>query len=111
MKRDVHIYLEDILDSIHKIEEYIHDMTFISFEDNYHTQDAVMRRLEIIGEATSKLPHEYIESNPQVEWRKMKGLRNIIIHDYGSVDIKQIWAIITTDLPHTKIQIEHILKG
>ena len=109
MKKDINIYLDDIIDSIDKIEEYLKGLTYESFENEYHWQDAVMRRLEIIGEAASKLPQEYIDVHQNVEWKKMKGVRNIIIHAYSSVDLKQVWEIVTVDLPLTKIQIEKLL--
>ncbi|PIY69098.1 DUF86 domain-containing protein [Candidatus Roizmanbacteria bacterium CG_4_10_14_0_8_um_filter_39_9] len=111
MKKDTRVYLEDVIDSIHKIAGYIKDMSYETFENEIHWQDAVLRRLEIIGEAVSKLPDDYLKAHAQIEWRKMKGVRNIIIHDYASVDIKQIWEIVTKDLPHTKAQIEELLKN
>lgn len=92
-------YLEDILLSMERIEEYISGSTFISFKQNYMLVDAVIRNFTIIGEAAKNIPDEVIVRYPQIPWRKMYGLRNIISHEYFGIDYEMIWEIAENNLP------------
>lgn len=108
MKGD-QLYLKHISDAIVKVEAYIavgHDI-FISTS---HWQDAVIRQLEVIGEATKRLSKRLCSQHPEVPWRRIAGLRDVLIHDYMGVDIKAVWEITQKDLPGLKRSILTILK-
>ena len=103
--KDNKIYLEDIISSIKKIEKYINDISFEEFSDNEMIVDAVVRNLEIIGEAARNLEDDFKETNSHIPWRNMIGLRNIMIHEYFGIDLNIIWKIVTDDIPKTKPEI------
>lgn len=103
--KDNKIYLEDIISSIKKIEKYINDISFEEFYDNEMIVDAVVRNLEIIGEAARYLEDDFKETNSHIPWRNMIGLRNIMIHEYFGIDLNIIWKIVTDDIPKTKPEI------
>jgi uncharacterized protein with HEPN domain len=110
MPRDYKIYLEDILESIEKIKRYIAGMELENFASDEKTVDAVVINLEIIGEATRKLPHEVRTRYPNIEWARIIGLRNIIIHDYPSINLRIIWSIAKNNLPVLAEQINKIIQ-
>jgi len=87
MQRDPKIYLEDILKAIEKIEEYAKNLDFRNFSASSLVQDAVIRNLEVIGEAAKKVPENIKSKHSEIEWRKIAGLRGILIHEYFSVDL------------------------
>jgi uncharacterized protein with HEPN domain len=101
-KRPADLLLEDILDAIAKVERYTAGLDQAGFEADEKTIDAVVRNFEIIGEAARQLPEEFTRRNPQIEWRKIAGLRNRIVHDYFGLDLEIIWQIIRSDLPALK---------
>lgn len=108
MKGD-RLYLKHILDAIEKIDTYIsvgHDV-FIS---SSHWQDAVIRQLEIIGEATKRLSKELFVHHADVPWRRIAGLRDVLIHNYIDVDINAVWEITQQNLPPLRLRIEAILR-
>ena len=90
--------LRDILDSALTIRRYLDQVSREAFMANSEKQDAVLRRFEIIGEAASRLAPETQSMFPNLPFRSMRGMRNIIAHDYGDVDIEQVWKTATTDL-------------
>jgi uncharacterized protein with HEPN domain len=97
--RPVNLLLSDILESIDHVMQYTKGMSYESFSADQKTIDAVVRNLEIIGEVANRLPNDFKEKHPQVEWHKVVGLRNRIIHDYFGIDLQIIWQIIHSDLP------------
>ena len=107
-KRDYRVYLQDILSAIVKIGEY----TVKGKEDFFAhdlVQDGVIRQLSIIGEASAKLPTVMKAKHAEIPWRKVIGMRNIIIHDYSETDIPTIWVIVERDLPVLRKAIEAML--
>jgi len=91
-------YLNDILDSILKISRFIEDMSFDEFQTDEKTQYAVIRALEIIGEASKKIPSEIKERSPDIPWREMTGMRDKLIHDYFGVDAEVVWKTAAEDI-------------
>jgi len=97
-KRDWKILFEDILESIRKIEDYSGEITFEEFSANPLIIDAVVRNIEIIGEASKNIPGEIQKKFVDIPWQKLKGIRNRIVHEYFQIDISIIWFIIRNDL-------------
>jgi uncharacterized protein with HEPN domain len=108
VKNDV-VYLRHILDAIQKIESYV-SVGQETFMSTSHWQDAVIRQLEIIGEATKRLSPELRNRYPQIPWKRVAGLRDVLIHDYLGVDISLVWRITQTYLPELQHQIEAMLR-
>ena len=111
MIKDPLVYLVDILESITQIQEYVGGLTRQEFNDNELIQDAVIRRLEIIGEATKRLDDDFRHEFPQIPWKNMTGLRDVLAHDYSEVDLDQIWLVIKDDLPGLEQNITSILES
>ncbi|MCK5137655.1 MAG: DUF86 domain-containing protein [Bacteroidales bacterium] len=100
--KDDSIYIEHILQSIERIQSYISGLDQIAFSGNYITQDAVVRKLEIIGEATKRISQDFRNSNPEVPWSDMAGMRDILIHDYIDVDLDIVWKTASESIPKLK---------
>ena len=110
MSKDVRVYLDDILESITQIEKYINKVDEDKFSKNTQLQDAVMRRLEIIGEAVKNLPTEYKNKHTKIPWKNIAGMRDILIHEYSGVNLKRVWKVIKEDLIDLKGNISEIRK-
>lgn len=102
MSRDYKLYLEDILDAAHKIEQYTKGLSFQQFSKDQMRVDAVLRNLEIIGEATKNLPVDLRTKYSATNWRKVAGLRDIVIHAYFNVNHNIIWDIVQNKLPELR---------
>ncbi len=109
-KRDQKFFLEDILAAIEKIENYTRSMSYDEFLKDKKTIDAVVRNLEIIGEAVKNLSEEIKKEHKVVNWKGIAGMRNKLIHAYFGVDPQIVWETIQVRIPELKIQIEKILK-
>jgi len=110
MPRDFRIYLHDILESIEKIQEYTEGMTFSDFFSDSKTVDAVVRNFEIMGEGVKNLPEDICIRYPQVEWKNIASLRDILIHQYSAIDLEIIWDIVQNKLPILKIRINNMIR-
>ena len=99
MKKDPLVYIDDIHDSIQAIKRYTAGLTKEDFLNSTEKQDAVYRRLEIIGEASNRLPDEFKNQYPQIPWIKIIGMRNVLIHEYDSIDLDRVWQTIQKDIP------------
>ena len=107
--RDPKSYLNDILNSIVHIEEYVSNLDYSDFSNDQKTVDAVIRNLEIIGEATKNIPEEIRHQYPNLPWREMSRMRDKLIHGYFDVIYSIIWETIQNDLPLIKSEIMKIL--
>lgn len=110
MKRDVRVYLDDILESIEKIGNYTKKVSKEEFNRNYQLQDAVLRRIGIIGEAVKKMPQDIKDKHPEIPWREISGMRDILIHEYFGVMLDRVWNTIKKDLLKLKDKIKHIIE-
>lgn len=110
MKKDFRVYLDDIVNSCNTIAEYIDGLNNEQFDNDQRLQDAVIRRLEIIGEAVKRLPNEFRNQHPSVEWKGATGMRDILIHLYDEVDTLQVWKTITEVLPTFHKQVQALLE-
>ena len=110
MPRDYKVYLEDILEAIGKIHRYTKELSQEVFSSDEKTLDAVVRNLEIIGEAIKKVPGKIRSKHSEVEWKRIAGLRDILIHEYFGIDVAIIWDIVQNKLPVLEKQINQILS-
>jgi len=109
-QRDDSVYLKHIRDAIEKTQAYAKGVSKSTFLGNTLVQDAVIRQIEIIGEAARRVSEEMRSENVQIPWQDIAGMRNKLIHDYFGVDIEKVWLTVKKDLPLLKAQINRILK-
>lgn len=107
-KRLSKLYLEDISNSISNIEDYTKGLSFENFSNDKKTVDAVVRNLEIIGEAARNIGESFTESHNELPWSEMISMRNKVIHEYIAVDVEILWKTIKEDLPKLKNQIKQL---
>lgn len=110
-KRDPKLLISDILESAHKILEYTSGMNFEEFTRDSKTVDAVIRNFEIIGEAANRLPEAFKETYQDIDWQRIRGFRNRIIHDYFGIDYSIVWVIKDRFLPIMIAQLKPILDS
>ncbi|WP_406660397.1 DUF86 domain-containing protein [Methanolobus sp. ZRKC3] len=96
--------------AINKIQKYVQDLSFEDFLEDDMRIDAVLRNLEVIGEAAGNIPLEVRNSYPHIQWKKIVGLRNILIHEYFGVDLEIVWDIIESNLENLKSEIGKALE-
>ncbi len=103
-------FVKDILDSIEKIEKYCQSMTYEQFIEDDKTKDAVVRNLEVIGEAANNISARIKEKVPDISWRLVTDMRNKLIHEYFGVSYPIVWETIQSDLPSFKAKIKELLR-
>lgn len=97
-KRDINLLIDDMLESAYKIKRYTANMKFEDFIEDEKTIDAVVRNFEIIGEASNRISPDFKVSHPNIEWDRLRGFRNRIVHEYFGIDHEIIWDIIESYL-------------
>ena len=107
--RNYRLYLKDILAAMESIEQFVAGMDFEAFERDDKTASAVLRKLEIIGEAAKQVPENIRQKYPQVPWREMAGMRDKLIHFYFGMDYSLVWRTITERLPGIKRELQRML--
>lgn len=109
-KRNASLLLEDMIDAANKIERYTEGLDYSTFINDDKTIDAVVRNFEIIGEAANRLRSEFHESHNEIEWNRIRGFRNRIVHHYFGIDYEIVWSIIENDLDDLKDQLVDLLN-
>ena len=110
-KRKPDVYLQDILESIAHIQRFLDGVSEEEFYENVEKQDAVLRRLEIIGEAVKHLPNEIREKHSDIPWRRIAGMRDIIVHEYFGVTLEMVWIVATDDILNLKAKVQEIIAS
>jgi len=113
MKKDIRVFIQDILESIKLIEDYAKGVDreeFLDKDDNLQMKDAIIRRLEIIGEAVKNIPDDFKKDYPDIPWKQISGMRDILIHEYFGVNLERVWNTAKDDLPELKEVIIKMLK-
>ncbi len=110
MEKNYKIFLEHILESIETIEKYVGGMKRSDFYNSGPIIDAVVKRIEIVGEATNNIPSDFRDKHIHIPWQSAIDMRNFLIHEYFGIDKKQVWDTIKKDLPGFKKEIELLLK-
>lgn len=98
-RRSVRLLLDDMLEATERIERYVAGMDQPAFLADEKTSDAVVRNLEILGEAAAHVPDDFRASTSELEWPRIVGLRNRVVHGYFAVDLELVWRIVVSDLP------------
>ncbi len=109
-QRDDSVYLKHIRDAIARIQQYTRGVSKTSFLRESLVQDAVIRQIEIIGEAARRVSEKIRSENVQIPWQDIAGMRNKLIHDYFGVDLEKVWMTVKKDIPLLRKQINQLLK-
>ena len=110
MHRDYRLYLEDIIEAIRKIKEYTDKTDFSTFSKDTKTQDAVVRNLEIIGEASGRIPEKVRQLAPGIEWRKIVGIRNVLSHEYFGISLPIVWDVVKINWMNWPLRVVSLLQ-
>jgi uncharacterized protein with HEPN domain len=111
MPRDHRLYLDDILDAIGRIRRHLGAMDYAAFKADEKTVDAVIRNLEVIGEAARRVPESLRQTCPETDWRKIVALRNILIHDYFGINLEILWDIVQHKLDGLELACQKLLES
>ena len=110
MKKDPKVHITFILECIELIDKYIKGVAYEQFLSSPQMQDAVIRRIELIGEAVRNIPNEVKDKHSEIQWNRISGMRNLLIHDYLGIDLKITWRVATKEIPDLKKKILEISK-
>jgi uncharacterized protein with HEPN domain len=110
-KRHYLVFLDDILEGIEKAEDFTKGMDFREFAEDEKTVFAAIRAIEIVGEAVKRIPEEMKKQYPDIPWKEMAGMRDVLIHDYFGIDKKTLWRTIRKDIPAVKPKIRKVMKS
>jgi uncharacterized protein with HEPN domain len=102
-------YVEDIIDAMDKAETAVINVDYDRFVDDFMINFVVARALEIVGEATKRLPQKVRKAYPEIPWRDMAGMRDRIVHDYDNVDLRIMWDVVKQEIPQLKPRLQQIL--
>ena len=111
MEKDPNLFIRHILESIEIIETYKTNLSKEAFLNSVEKQDSLIRRIEIIGEAVKNLSSDFKENHPQIAWKKIAGMRDIVIHQYFGIDLNLTWEVLQKDIPKLKKALEKILQN
>lgn len=110
LRREFVDFLEDIRAAALKAQEFVVGMDYAAFADDEKSAYAVVRALEIIGEAAKRIPQDVRNQNPAIPWRAMAGIRDKLIHDYTSVNLEVVWQTVIEDLPGLALQLDQLIR-
>jgi len=111
MNKSPKVYLHHMLDAVGTIESFTRNMTEDRFLKSRLVQDGVIRNLQIIGEAAKQIPIDIRSRHPEIDWREISGMRDVLTHDYLGVDLEVVWEVVENDLPALKRNLKKILNG
>ena len=111
MQREPKVYLEDIYAAALKIKNFTNGLSYDEFLENELVSDAVIKNILVIGEATKKVPEEIRSRNHHIEWRKMAGMRDMMIHGYFSINYRIVWDVVHNKIPILQEQIQKLLHS
>lgn len=103
--------LRDIVEAVEKVQRYTAGMKFADFADDERTVDAVLRNFTVVGEAAAHLPEAVKQEHPGLPWAEMKGMRNILVHEYFGVSLEIVWETVQRDLPPLIPRLKQILEA
>ena len=107
-KRDPSLLLQDMRDAMSRVARYVSGMDLAAFLEDEKTIDAVVRNIEIIGEASRQMPEDFKSRHPDIPWLQMAGMRNRIVHDYAGVDLELVWEVVSHALPNLRAQLTEL---
>ncbi|MDP1722354.1 MAG: DUF86 domain-containing protein [Candidatus Gottesmanbacteria bacterium] len=110
MNKNILVFVSDMLEAIALIEEYVSGVTEVDFSRDKEKQDSVIRRLMIIGEASTRIPDDIRVLSPETQWRSIVGFRNVAIHEYAGMSMGRVWEIVEQELPILKKQLVVLQK-
>ena len=111
MKRDIRLRIQDILENMQNAEQFVGSMSFEEFCGDMKTSYAVVRCLEIVGEATKHIPEAIRRKHPEIPWKEMAGMRDSVSHEYFGVDLEVVWLVVRKEIPRLKLLVGEVLEG